>query len=344
MKLSLIQPDDWHCHLRDGAAMRSVAPATAAQFGRAVIMPNLKPPITTVAQAQTYHDQIRAALPENSAFQPLMTLYLTDNTTVADIEAAAKSDHVVAVKYYPAGATTNSDAGVTDLKRVYPILQAMQDNDLPLLIHGEVTDPEVDIFDREALFIEQVLQPLLSQFKELRVVLEHITTQQAAEFIQQGEDRLAATITVHHLLMNRNALFQGGMRPDHYCLPVLKRETHRLALLNAVSSDSSRFFLRTDTAPHSQTAKHSGCGCAGIYSAPVAMPLYAQVFEDMDALDKLEGFASFYGADFYRLPRHQHRITLQKQDWQVPDKLPLGDQHITPYYAGQTIHWQMVDN
>ncbi len=340
--LTLTQPDDWHLHLRDGDALKSVAAASSAQFARAIIMPNLVPPVTTVAQAADYQARILAAVPKEHDFQPLMTLYLTDNTTVEEIEAAVESAHVFAVKYYPAGATTNSDAGVTDLSRCYPALEAMAELGLPLLIHGEVTDPEIDIFDREAVFIETVLAPLLEKLPTLNVVLEHITTKAAADFILQGEDRLAATLTVHHLLLNRNHIFQGGIRPDHYCLPILKRATHQQALCEAAISGSPRFFLGTDSAPHAQGKKYAACGCAGVYSAPIAIELYAQAFEELGALDKLEGFASFYGADFYGLPRNRNTITLKKQSWHVPDKLPFADSYITPFFAGREIHWQIV--
>ena len=342
-RLTLTQADDWHLHLRDGQLMQSVVMATANQFARAIVMPNLQPPITTVAQALAYQQRIVSALPEHHDFQPLMTLYLTENTTVADIGEIAQSEGVFAVKYYPAGATTNSDAGVTDLRKVWHVIQAMSDGGIPLLIHGEVTATSVDIFDREAVFIEQVLSPLLEAFPQLKVVLEHITTEQAVQFVMQGEDRLGATITAHHLLMNRNALFKGGIRPHYYCLPVLKREQHRQALLYAVSSGNPRFFLGTDSAPHAQHRKEASCGCAGIYSAPLAMPLYAMAFEAINALDKLEAFACFYGADFYQLPRNIHTLTLEKRDWQVPETYALatGD-NVIPPYAGETLPWQVV--
>ena len=341
--LTLTQPDDWHLHLRDGAALQSVVAASSAQFARAVIMPNLASPITTVNAAKAYQAQILAAVPATHNFQPLMTLYLTDNTTVAEIEAAAACEQVYAVKYYPAGATTNSDAGVTNLSRCYPVLEAMADLGLPLLIHGEVTDPNIDIFDREAVFIETVLAPLLEKIPDLKVVLEHITTQAAVDFILQGEDRLAATLTVHHLLLNRNHIFQGGIRPDYYCLPILKRASHQTALCAAAISGSTRFFLGTDSAPHAQNKKYTACGCAGIYSAPVAMPLYAQVFEQLGALDKLEAFASFYGADFYGLPRNSGTISLKKQTWCVPERLDFAENsHISPFFAGREINWQMT--
>ncbi len=340
--LEITQPDDGHLHVRDGATLSAVVKASAQQFGRAIIMPNLKPPVTTVSQAEAYYQRICAAVPDDQPFQPLMTLYLTDHTTPADIEQVAQSPLVYAVKYYPAGATTHSDAGVTDLRKVWPLLQAMADWGVPLLIHGEVTRRSIDVFDKEAVFIEEVLAPLLDAFPRLKVVLEHITTEQAVQFVLQGEDRLAATITAHHLLMNRNALFQGGIRPHHYCLPILKREQHRQALLYAISTGNPRFFLGTDSAPHLLAAKETACGCAGMYTAPLAMPLYAMAFESVNALDKLEAFASFYGADFYHLPRNQRTLTLQRTDWRVPDFYPVADNRVLPPYAGQTLTWQVV--
>jgi dihydroorotase len=341
--LTLTQPDDWHLHLRDGEFMTSVVPATARSFARALVMPNLKPPVTTVAQALAYRARILSALPAGTAFQPLMALYLTDNTAPEEIVRLKNSVEVVAVKYYPAGATTNSDSGVTDLRKVWSVLETMQKYDVPLLIHGEVTVGSVDIFDREAVFIEHVLDPLLSNFPELRVVLEHITTEEAAEYVMQSTARLGATITAHHLLMNRNELFTGGVRPHHYCLPVLKRERHRQALLRAATSGHSKFFLGTDSAPHPQTSKESACGCAGMYTAPAAIELYAEAFEQVHALDKLEGFASFYGADFYGLPRNTQTITLIKRNWQMPHTFDFGDQTVIPLRAGQSIHWQQVN-
>jgi dihydroorotase len=340
--LTFTRPDDWHLHLRSGSAMLSVVGATARAFSRAIIMPNLKPPITTVAQALEYRDAIIAALPVGSAFKPLMTLYLTDNTPIAELELLAQTPEVVAIKYYPAGATTNSDSGVTDLRKVWHLIEKIAGFQIPLLIHGEVTASSVDIFDREYCFIEYILDPLLQSFPDLRVVLEHITTRQAVEYVMAGSDNLAATITAHHLLLNRNALFTGGIRPHHYCLPVLKREIHRLALLEAAISGNPKFFLGTDSAPHAQTAKESSCGCAGIYTAPAAIELYAEVFEQADALDKLEGFASFYGADFYRLPRNSDTITLKKQAWTMPERLTFGDAPIIPFRAGEVIEWQVI--
>lgn len=340
--LTFTRPDDWHLHLRSGAAMHSVVGATARTFSRAIIMPNLKPPMTTVAQALEYRNEILAALPPHSYFKPLMTLYLTDNTPVAELEKLAQTPGVVAIKYYPAGATTNSDFGVTDLRNVWHLIEKIAELQIPLLVHGEVTASTVDIFDREYCFIEYVLDPLLQSFPDLRVVLEHITTHQAVEYVMAGSDNLAATITAHHLLLNRNALFTGGIRPHYYCLPVLKREIHRLALLEAAISGNPKFFLGTDSAPHAQTAKESSCGCAGIYTAPAAIELYAEVFEQANALDKLEGFASFHGADFYRLPRNTDTITLKKQAWTMPESLSFGEAQIIPFRAGEVIEWQVV--
>jgi dihydroorotase len=302
-ELIITQPDDWHLHLRDGEALQAVVQATAAQFARAVVMPNLKPPVVTVAQANAYRDRILKALPAGSTFDPLMTLYLTDNTSAEEIVKLAESQHVHAVKLYPAGATTNSDAGVSDLKKAAPALEAMQRCGVPLLIHGEVTDQEVDLFDREAMFIDTVLQPLRKDFPALRVVFEHITTEQAAHYVRDADDGIAATITAQHLLYNRNAIFKGGVRPHWYCLPVLKREKHRAALLAAAVSGIPRYFLGTDSAPHAQKLKEHAAGCAGCYTAPHAMELYAAAFEMAGKLDKLEGFASFFGPDFYKLPR-----------------------------------------
>jgi dihydroorotase len=341
MELRLTRPDDWHLHVRDGAAMADVIGASAHVFGRAIIMPNLKPPIVTVAQALDYRARIMSALAPESRFQPLMTLYLTKQTRVEDIVALKECPDVVAVKYYPAGATTHSEAGVTDLRSVWAVLEAMQELQIPLLIHGEVTTASVDIFEREYCFVRHVLDPLLDSLPRLRVVLEHITTAEAVEYILAGEDRVAATITAHHLLMNRNALFQGGIRPHHYCLPVLKRESHRQALLGAIASGSPRFFLGTDSAPHAQNTKENACGCAGMYTAPAAMPFYAQAFEEAGALDKLEAFAAFHGADFYRLPRNRDYITLHKSPWIMPEHYPFGNEKLIPLYAGSTIPWQL---
>lgn len=342
MTLNITRPDDWHLHLRDDALMRSVLPDTARQFARAIIMPNLKPPVTTTLQAEAYRERILAAVPTGIKFEPLMTLYLTDNTTPQEIRAAKQSGFIHAVKYYPAGATTNSDAGVTDLRKTYAVLEEMQHVDMPLLVHGEVTDPMVDIFDREAVFIERVLQPLLRDLPKLRIVFEHITTQDAAQFVMGTPATIAATITAHHLLYNRNALFQGGIRPHYYCLPVLKRERHREALLIAATSGSSKFFLGTDSAPHAQHTKENACGCAGIYTAHTALELYAEAFDEIHALDKLEGFASFFGADFYQLPRNTQRVILQRESWQIPATLAFGEHRLIPLRAGETLKWKLV--
>ncbi len=340
--ITLTRPDDWHVHLRDGAVLADVVPHTARQFGRAIVMPNLKPPVTTTAMAQAYRDRILAALPTGMRFEPLMTLYLTDNTSADEIRRAVESGIVKAVKLYPAGATTNSDAGVTDLKRCTGALEAMQELGLPLLIHGEVTDADIDLFDREAVFIERVLQPLRKSMPALRIVFEHITTKDAAEYVRDAEGEIGATITAHHLLYNRNAIFKGGIRPHYYCLPVLKRETHRLALLQAATSGSPRFFLGTDSAPHPKGLKEHACGCAGCYTALHAMELYAQAFEAAGALDRLEGFASFYGADFYRLPRNADKVTLQRTDWVIHDEVRMGDGTLVPLDAGQALHWKFA--
>ena len=343
MELKLTRPDDWHLHLRDGSLMHSVLPDTARQFARAIIMPNLRPPVTTTEQAQAYRARIFAALPVGSHFEPLMTLYLTDNTTAKEIRTAKQSGIVHAVKYYPAGATTNSDSGVTDIRKTYPALEEMQLCGMPLLMHGEVTDAAVDVFDREAVFITRVLQPLLRDLPDLRVVFEHISTIDAIQFVQSAPDNIAATITAHHLLYNRNAMLIGGIHPHYYCLPVLKRETHREALLAAATSGSKKFFLGTDSAPHAQHTKESACGCAGIYSAHTAIELYAEVFEQVGALDKLEGFASFHGADFYRLPRNAQSITLRKQEWQVPATVGFGEHQLVPLRASEMVKWKLVD-
>ncbi len=339
--LSLARPDDWHLHLRDGAAMSSVVGHTAQQFARAIVMPNLQPPVTDRDMALAYRERIMAALPDDTAFEPLMTLYLTDNTTASDIEQAHASGMIRAVKLYPAGATTNSESGVTNLSKTYPALRAMAACGMPLLVHGEVTDPEVDVFDREAVFIENVLKPLMEQIPDLRIVLEHITTEHAVKLVREADDRLGATITAHHLLMNRNSLFKGGIRPHHYCLPVLKRERHRRALLEAISSGHPRYFLGTDSAPHAREAKESACGCAGMYTAHAAIELYAEAFEQVGVLDKLEAFASFNGPDFYGLPRNSGQIILRRQDWQVPASYPMGDTQVIPLYAGETLHWKL---
>jgi dihydroorotase len=346
-QIQLIQPDDWHLHIRDGRVMKDVLADTARQFARAIIMPNLKPPVTTVDLAKAYEERIQANLNALgvSGFTPLMTLYLTDNTS-ADEVRKAKAEGIIGFKLYPAGATTNSDAGVSDLKHCKAALEAMQAVGMPLLVHGEVTSSHIDIFDREAVFIDTVLEPLRKQFPELKIVFEHITTKQAAHYVRDavtdGKNTIAATITPQHLLMNRNAIFAGGIRPHNYCLPVLKREEHRVALLEAATSANPRFFLGTDSAPHAKSDKESACGCAGCYSAFNALGLYAEAFESVSQLDKLEGFASFFGPDFYLLPRNSKKITLVKQAQSIPIELPLGDATIVPLRAGETIAWSLV--
>ncbi len=342
-RLEICRPDDWHVHLRDGGTLASVVADTARRFARAIVMPNLKPPVTTVAQAEGYRQRILASLPPDIHFQPLMTLYLTEATPVAEIERAKASGTVFAVKYYPAGATTNSQDGVRDITRVYNVLEAMERHDLPLLMHGEVTDPTIDIFDRERVFIERHLMPLQARFPGLHMVLEHITTRDAVDFVSAGPTNLAATITAHHLLMNRNALFEGGINPHHYCLPILKRETHRAALLQAATSGNPHFFLGTDSAPHPRHAKESACGCAGIYTAHAAIELYAEAFEQAGKLDRLEAFASFHGPDFYRLPRNRERVILEKSSWTVPADFALGDATCVPMRAGKTVAWSLLE-
>ncbi len=340
--MTLTRPDDWHVHLRDGAVLADVVPHTAYQFARAIVMPNLKPPVTTTEMAAAYRARILAALPAGMRFEPLMTLYLTDNTSADEIRRAVGSGFVKAVKLYPAGATTNSDGGVTDLKRCMGALEAMQALGLPLLIHGEVTDADIDLFDREAVFIERVLQPLRKSLPNLRVVFEHITTKDAVDYVRDADGDIGATITAHHLLYNRNAIFKGGIRPHYYCLPVLKRETHRQALLQAATSGNPRFFLGTDSAPHPKGLKEHACGCAGCYTALHAMELYAQAFELAGALDRLEAFSSFHGADFYRLPRNADKVTLQRADWVIPDEIRMGDDTLVPLDAGQLLHWKFA--
>jgi dihydroorotase len=346
-QIQLIQPDDWHLHIRDGEVMKDVLADTARQFARAIIMPNLKPPVTTVALAKAYQERIEGNLQSLgvNGFTPLMTLYLTDNTSAEEVRKA-KAAGIVGFKLYPAGATTNSDAGVSDLKHCHAALEAMQSVDMPLLVHGEVTSSEIDIFDREAVFIDAVLEPLRKQFPELKIVFEHITTKQAAHYVRDAttseKNMIAATITPQHLLMNRNAIFAGGIRPHNYCLPVLKREEHRIALLEAATSGNPRFFLGTDSAPHAKGAKETACGCAGCYSAFNALGLYAEAFESVGKLDRLEGFASFFGPDFYSLPRNNKIITLVKQTQNIPAELPLGDTTIVPLRAGETIAWSLV--
>ena len=340
-ELTLTRPDDWHLHLRDGAALAAVLPHTARQFARAIVMPNLRPPVTTAAMAVAYRERIAAALPAGADFEPLMTLYLTDRLPPDEI-GRAKAAGVVAVKLYPAGATTNSDAGVTDLRRTYPTLEAMQRERLPLLVHGEVTDPEVDVFDREAVFIERVLQPLRRDFPGLKIVFEHITTKQAAQYVRDAGAHTAATITAHHLLYNRNAIFSGGIRPHWYCLPVLKREEHRRALVAAATSGSPKFFLGTDSAPHAAHLKEHASGCAGCYTALAALELYAEAFDAAGAIDRLEGFASFHGADFYGLPRNRGTVTLRRQAWTLPEALPYGDAVLKPLRGGETLTWRIT--
>jgi dihydroorotase len=340
--LTITRPDDWHLHLRDGAALAAVLPDTARRFARAIVMPNLKPPVTTVSQADAYRGRILAALPAGVDFEPLMTLYLTDNMAPAEVDAAKASGFVHAVKLYPAGATTNSDAGVTDLGKCAATLARMEKLGLPLLVHGEVTDPAVDVFDREAVFIDTVLAPLLRDFPGLKLVLEHITTADGIAFVEAQGGNVAGTLTAHHLLLNRNAMFAGGMRPHHYCLPVLKRETHRRALVAAAISGSPKFFLGTDSAPHAKSTKEAACGCAGCYTAHAGIELYAEAFEAAGALGRLEGFASHYGADFYGLPRNADSITLARDAWSVPAAQPfVGDDALVPLRAGESIAWRL---
>jgi dihydroorotase len=339
--LTITRPDDWHLHLRDGATMRDVLPDTARRFGRAIIMPNLRPPVTTTAMAAEYRARILEALPGSMSFEPLMTLYLTDNTRAEEIAQAKASGIVQGVKLYPAGATTNSDSGVTDLANCRAALAAMEKHGMPLLVHAEVTDADVDVFDREKVFIERHMVPLLRDFPGLKVVFEHITTREAAAFVATSSSQIAATITAHHLLMNRNAMFAGGIRPHHYCLPVLKREEHRQALVAAATSGNPKFFLGTDSAPHAKSAKEAACGCAGMYTAHAGIELYAEAFDRAGALDKLEAFASFHGPDFYGLPRNRESLTLVREDWTVPDSLPFGEESLIPLRAGQTIAWKL---
>lgn len=339
--LTLTRPDDWHLHVRDGAMMQAVLPHSARQFARAIIMPNLQPPVVSTAQALAYRQRIVCALPAGLDFQPLMTLYLTDDTPPAEIGRAAAAG-IVALKLYPAGATTHSDAGVTDIRKTYATLEAMQRQGLKLLVHGEVTDPEVDIFDREAVFIDRVLQPLRQDFPELKIVMEHITTEQAARYVSDADEHTAATITAHHLLYNRNALFIGGIRPHWYCLPILKRERHRQALLRAATGGNPRFFLGTDSAPHATSQKESACGCAGCYTAHAALELYATAFEQAGALDRLEAFASFHGADFYGLARNAETVTLRRERWVVPPPHPASQIAVTPLGAGEALQWKQA--
>jgi dihydroorotase len=340
--LTITRPDDWHVHFRDGELMRAVVGATARVFGRAVIMPNLDSPVTTVAAAAAYRERIAAALPAASRFAPLLTLYLTDNTPAAEIVAARKSGFVIGAKYYPAGATTNSDSGVTALDRAYPALEAMQKHGLPLLIHGETTASEVDVFDRERVFVEQTLSRIVRDFPALKVVLEHLTTREAVEFVTAAPAHVGATITPQHLLYSRNALFAGGIRPHRYCVPILKRESHREALVKAATGGSPKFFLGTDSAPHARQAKESACGCAGCYTAHAALELYAEAFEAAGALDRLEAFASFHGPDFYGLPRNGDTVTLVREAWTVPAEYALGNETLVPLNAGATMRWRVV--
>ena len=340
-EITLTRPDDWHLHVRDGAALATVVPHTAHQFGRAIIMPNLKPPVTTAKQAQAYQQRIKAAVPAGVAFEPLMTLYLTDKLAPEEI-ARARAAGVVACKLYPAGATTNSDAGVTDIRKISKTLEAMQREGLLLLVHGEVTSPEIDLFDREAVFIEQQLQPLRRDFPELKIVMEHITTREAAQYVAQADRLLGATITAHHLLYNRNAIFTGGIRPHYYCLPVLKREVHRQALVAAATGGNPKFFLGTDSAPHPAHLKEHAVGCAGCYTAHAAIEMYAEAFEAAGALHRLEAFASFHGADFYGLPRNAGTITLRRQSWEPPSSFPFGEAELKPLRSGESLPWRMV--
>ena len=341
-QLTITKPDDWHLHLRDGDVLPAVLPDTVRRFARAVVMPNLKPPVVNTELALAYRERILAALPAGAQFEPLMTLYLTDNTAPEEIGRARASGAVFAVKYYPAGATTNSDSGVTDIRKCLATLEAMTAAGMPLLVHGEVTDPQVDVFDREKVFVERTLIPLVQRLPRLRIVLEHITTASAVKFVLAAPDNVAATITAHHLLLNRNALFQGGIRPHHYCLPVLKREEHRQALLKAATSGNPKFFLGTDSAPHARHTKENDCGCAGIYTAHAGIELYAEAFETAGALDKLEAFASFHGADFYGLPRNAGQVTLVRRDRPVPEELPYGANTLVPLRAGGVVRWSLL--
>ncbi|MGZ8162590.1 MAG: dihydroorotase [Methylobacter sp.] len=340
-RLTIVRPDDWHLHVRSGAILKTVIPHTARQFARAIIMPNLKPAVTTVTQALAYREEILQAVPETLSFNPLMTLYLTGSTTIAEIKKAAESEHVHAFKLYPAGATTNSDSGVADIKAVYPLFAAMEEYDMPLLIHGEVTHEHCDIFDRERVFIDTALADIVRAFPDLRIVVEHVTTAEAVQFVQSTGSKIAATITPQHLMYNRNIILAGGIRPHYYCLPIIKRERHRLALVAAATSGNAKFFLGTDSAPHLSALKEAACGCAGCFSAHAALELYAEIFEQADALDKLEGFASFYGPDFYRLPRNSDRVTLEKTSWKVPAVYGENGIAITPLKAGEELFWKL---
>ena len=339
--ITIRQPDDWHLHVRDGDVLPDVMKETTRCFGRAIIMPNLKSPVTTTELAIVYRDRINAACPDGADFAPLMTLYLTDKTEPAEIKKAKGSSLVHAVKYYPAGATTHSDSGVTDLKHVYRVLEQLSQHGMPLLVHGEVTDPDIDVFEREKIFIDRKLTPLVKDFPELRIVFEHITTKHAVDYVRQASTNIGATITPHHLVYNRNAMFKGGIRPHYYCLPILKHEKHRQSLLSAATSGDPKFFLGTDSAPHSLANKESSCGCAGIYNAPVAIELYVDIFEQAGALDKLEDFASINGANFYKLPINKKTITLEKTAWTVPKTKPLGNENVSPLCGGEKIAWQI---
>ena len=340
-EITITRPDDWHVHLRDGEVLKTVVPHTAAEFGRAIVMPNLKPPVTTAAQADAYKARIKAAIPKGMHFEPLMTLYLTDNLAPEEIYRS-KEAGVVAAKLYPAGATTNSDAGVANMRHIYKTLEAMQKSGMLLLVHGEVTSQDIDLFDREAVFIDTQLIPLRKDFPELKIVFEHITTKEAAQYVESCATHTGATITAHHVLYNRNAIFIGGVRPHFYCLPVLKRETHRLALLKAATSGLPQFFLGTDSAPHAAHLKEHASGCAGCYTAHAAMPMYAEAFDQIDALDKLEGFSSFYGADFYGLPRNTGTITLRRESWTPPESFAFGDAQLKPLRSGESLPWRLV--
>ena len=340
-ELTILRPDDWHLHLRDGAALRAVLPFTAKQFARAVVMPNLKPPVTTVDAARTYRERIVAALPAGARFEPLMTLYLTDATPPEEIRRAKASGFVIGAKLYPAGATTHSDAGVTAVENIFPALEAMAEVDLVLQVHGEVTHADIDVFDRERVFIDRVLTPVCERFPRLRIVFEHATTREAVQFVRGARAGVAATITPQHLLHNRNAMFQGGIRPHYYCLPVLKREHDRIALLEAATADDARFFLGTDSAPHAQGAKENACGCAGVFSAHAALELYAEAFEQAGKLERLQAFASERGADFYRLPRNRDVVTLRKQEWRPPASYAFGDERLIPFRANETLAWKL---
>ncbi|ALP54047.1 dihydroorotase [Candidatus Tenderia electrophaga] len=342
--LTITRPDDWHLHLRDGAALATTVPHAAAQFGRAIVMPNLRPPVTSTEMALAYRARILAACPPGSDFNPLMTLYLTDDTAPQEIRRAKASGHIHGVKLYPAGATTNSDSGVTDLEQVYDTLAVMAEEGMPLQVHGEVTRPDIDIFDREKVFIEQTLAPLIDRFPELRIVFEHITTKDAADFVLYAGEHVAATITAHHLLLNRNDMLVGGIRPHHFCLPVLKREQHRQALLDVATSGNPKFFLGTDSAPHPKGAKESACGCAGIYTAFAAIEFYAEAFEAAGALGKLDGFAGRYGAQFYGLPVSKQTLSLARREWAVPKAFAFDEDVVIPLRAGGALHWQLLNN